>query len=87
MLAIDTVLRNYELSMDELEDGWVDGGDDGGIDGFYVFIDGNFLSDQFELKYVRHEPYIEVYVLTIKYAEGFKQSPIIKSHEFPRGTF
>jgi hypothetical protein len=43
LFSIDLVLRNYELSLEQLEDGWVDGGNDGGIDGFYVFIDGVYL--------------------------------------------
>jgi len=59
------------------EDGWVDGSDDGGIDGFYVFVDGLFLSDQFETKHVRREPHIEVYILTVKSADTFKQAPVV----------
>jgi AIPR protein len=65
------------LSLDELEDGWVDDSDDGGIDGFYVFIDGTFLSDQFEIKHIRQEPHIEVYILTVKSADTFKQAPVV----------
>jgi hypothetical protein len=53
LFSIDSVLKNYELSLDELGDGWVDESNDGGIDGFYVFVDGIFLSDQFETKRVR----------------------------------
>ena len=77
LFSIDNVLKNFELSLDELEDGWVDDSDDGGIDGFYVFIDGIFLSDQFETKHVRQEPHIEVYVLTVKSATTFKQAPVV----------
>jgi hypothetical protein len=36
LFSMDSVLKNYELSLEQLEDGWVDGGDDGGLDGFYT---------------------------------------------------
>ena len=45
LFSIDNVLKNFDLSLDELEDGWVDDSDDGGIDGFYVFVDGIRLAD------------------------------------------
>jgi hypothetical protein len=77
LFSIDNVLKNFELSLDELEDGWVDDPDDGGIDGFYVFVDGIFLSDQFETKHVRQEPHVEVYVLTVKSATTFRQAPVV----------
>ena len=77
LFAMDSVLKNYELGLDELEDGWVDGSDDGGIDGFYVFIDGIFLSNQFENKRVRQEPTIEVFIFTVKSADAFKQPPVV----------
>ncbi len=77
VFSIDSVLKNYELSLDELEDGWVDGSDDGGIDGFYVFVDGIFVSDQFETKHVRQDPHIEVCIFTVKSADTFKQAPVL----------
>jgi hypothetical protein len=77
LFSIDSVLKNYELSLDELEDGWVDESNDGGIDGLYVFVDGIFLSDQFETKHVRQEPHIEVYILTVKSADKFTQAPVV----------
>jgi len=76
LFAIDSVLKNYDLSLEQLEDGWVDGGDDGSIDGFYVFIDGLYLSDDIDLKYVRAEPVLEIFMLSMKVAEGFKQAPL-----------
>jgi hypothetical protein len=76
LFSMDSVLKNYELSLEELQDGWVDGGDDGGIDGFYVFIDGIYLSEDFNLKYARSDPHFEVHVLTVKHADTFKQAPL-----------
>src|SRR2546423_3569588 len=76
LFSIDNVLKNFDCSLEQLEEGWVDGGDDGGIDGFYVFIDGISLSEQLDLKRVRSEPIIEIYILTVKLGETFRQTAL-----------
>ena len=43
------VLKNYNLSDNEIENGIVGNGNDGGCDGLYVFLNGELLSvDQIE---------------------------------------
>jgi hypothetical protein len=44
-LAFEQVLKDFDLSREEIEAGWVDGRDDGGIDGFFVFVNGHLLQD------------------------------------------
>ena len=44
-LAFEQVLKEYDLSKDELELGIVDGRQDGGIDGLYIFINGHLLQE------------------------------------------
>lgn len=36
--AISELLKNYDLTRDQIIDGLVDGSDDGGIDGLYFFV-------------------------------------------------
>lgn len=43
MFAAEQVLKDFDLSYDEIESGIVDGGGDGGIDGFYAFANGELL--------------------------------------------
>jgi len=74
LFSMDSVLKNYDLSPEQLEDGWVDGGDDGGIDGFYIFIDGVYLSDDYDIKYARNDPHFEVHIFTTKHSDTFKQA-------------
>ena len=42
--AISELLKNYDLTHDQILDGLVDGGDDGGIDGLYFFVNGNYIA-------------------------------------------
>ena len=49
VFACEQVLKSSDLSIDEVATGLVGGGDDGGIDGVYVFADGEILNDDSEI--------------------------------------
>ena len=38
--AFSEILKPFDLTEKELQNGIVDGSDDGGIDGFYIFVNG-----------------------------------------------
>lgn len=42
--AFQQILKSFDLTREELDVGWVDGKDDGGIDGFYTFVNGLLVS-------------------------------------------
>ena len=42
--VLEQVLKNFDLSNEELDFGWTDGSLDGGIDGFYVLVNGRLLA-------------------------------------------
>ena len=41
IFAADQVLKDFDLSQDELESGVIGGGGDGGIDSFYLFVNNS----------------------------------------------
>jgi hypothetical protein len=47
--ACEQVLRDYELSPEEIEDGVVGAGQDGAIDGIYVFLGSILLTEDSDL--------------------------------------
>jgi hypothetical protein len=49
VFSAQMVLRDRNLSDDEIELGRVGGGQDGGIDGIYVFLDGELLDDDSDI--------------------------------------
>ena len=49
IFSFEQILKNYDLSYDQLQTGLVDNGDDGGIDGFFVFLNGELLDEDFEI--------------------------------------
>lgn len=76
LFAFEQTLKDFDLSFDEIDSGWVDGRDDGGIDGFFIFVNSNLLLDTEEFYFPRSNAEIVVYVITCKSHETFQQSPL-----------
>ena len=74
--TFEQVLKNKDLSRDEIEAGMVDGSLDGGIDGFYVFINGHMLVDDKMFVWPKSSVVIELYIITCKHKETFQQAPL-----------
>ena len=75
-LALEQLLKDYDLSHDEIESGWVDGRDDGGIDGFFVFVNGYLVQDPLAFSWPKRSAEIEVWIMTCKHHETFLQAPL-----------
>lgn len=76
LFSFDQVLKDYDLSYEELETGWTDGGDDGGIDGFYVLIDGRIATDDVIEYAARKHPRIEVHIFSVRRSDSFQLQSI-----------
>lgn len=74
--VLDQVLKGYDLSDDEIACGWVDGWGDGGIDGFYVFVNGRPVVDLADFAWPRSDASLEVYLFTCRHRDAFKQEPL-----------
>lgn len=76
--TLDQLLKDYDLSFEEVEHGWVDGGQDGGIDGLYVLLDDQLLRTVPAESDVRRNPRVELWVVTVKRGDTFKQDAVDK---------
>lgn len=74
--VLEQVLKDYDLSRDEIESGWTDGRDDGGIDGFYILINGHLLEDADDFMWPRCNAAIDVWIFTCKHHATFQQAPL-----------
>jgi hypothetical protein len=74
--AFQQVLRDADLSHDEVLSGAVDGRDDGGIDGIFILVNGNLLADPSSFFWPKHGCQLTVYVITCKHHDTFKQAPV-----------
>lgn len=74
--ATQQILKNYDLTKEEIENGIADGGDDGGIDAIYMFVNGILINDINDLPYIKTGLSLELYIFTSKYDSKFKQVPL-----------
>ncbi|MBI5727098.1 MAG: abortive phage resistance protein, partial [Ignavibacteriales bacterium] len=73
--AIEQILKDFQLSKEEISIGQIDGRNDGGIDGIYIFVNGHLLSDYSEsFFWPRTNAELELYIITCKHHETFKQA-------------
>lgn len=66
-------LKNYELSYEELIKGDTDGGDDGGIDSFFMFVNGDIVEEDFESNTIKKNPIIEVVIIQCKESKTYSE--------------
>lgn len=76
LFAAEQVLRDYDLSTDELLDGIVGGGDDGGLDGVYTFADTKLVEEEPDLTSAREGIELHLVVIQAKRESGFGEKAI-----------
>lgn len=74
--ATEQLLKEYDLSTEELARGIVDGKDDGGIDSMFILINGILLQDDTDFSWPRSSCEITVIVITCKHYDTYKQDVI-----------
>ncbi|WP_193198220.1 AIPR family protein [Nostoc sp. MG11] len=78
IFTFEQILKKYDLSYDELNYGKIGGGDDGGIDGFFIFINNNFVSEDTELDNFKKSPRIQLFLIQSKRSDSFSEKAIEK---------
>ncbi|WP_158900139.1 AIPR family protein [Burkholderia sp. L27(2015)] len=76
LFAFEQLLKSYDPSRQEIDAGWVDGKDDGGIDGFYSFVNGSLVVDPTKFPWPKKGASIEVWIISCKHQDSFKQDPL-----------
>lgn len=78
IFVAEQILKDRDLSWDELSRGVIDGGGDGGIDAAYVFVNGTLIEEDTDLSIFSGDIRIEVTLVQAKRTEGFGETPIQK---------
>lgn len=76
IFAIEQILKDHDLSSDEIYYGRVDGRGDGGIDGFYIFINGHPLQEADSFMWPKSNSELHVVFITSKHHDTFVASTI-----------
>ena len=69
----EQLLKQFDVSYDEIESGLVDGGGDGGIDGFFVFANGDLIREDTELDGLKRDIVINTIIFQATTTASFKE--------------
>ena len=78
LFVTEQILKNFELSYDELEEGIVDNGGDGGIDSIYTFINSELIQRDSPLIDGKRNSIIDLYIIQSKNTDSFGESALEK---------
>lgn len=73
IFTFEQILKNYELSYEEFMSGKIGGGDDGGIDGFFAFINDEVLDEDTDLSVFKKNPTIVLFLIQAKRSPSFSE--------------
>ncbi len=71
IFSAEQILKDEDLSYEELESGLIDSSRDGGIDGFYLFINGTLFREDLNLSAFKKNIELKVVLLQAKTGSGF----------------
>jgi hypothetical protein len=74
--SFEQVLKNYDLSEEEFDGGWVDGQHDGGIDGFFIFVNGRLVADANSFAWPKLHAQVDIFVISCKHHDTFREATL-----------
>jgi hypothetical protein len=74
IFTFEQILKNYELSYEDICYGKVGQGDDGGIDGFFFFTNGDLIKEIIDPEDYKKKPVLDVFVIQSKRSPTFSES-------------
>jgi hypothetical protein len=74
--VVEQVLKDADLSDEEIESGLVGDGGDGGIDGIYIFANGDLVREDFDTSTLKKNISLEVVIIQSKTSAGFDEDTL-----------
>ena len=76
LFTFEHLLKDYDLSSEELLFGKVGGGGDGGIDGFFTFVNGELIDEIPSAGSIKRVPKIDVYLIQSTRSPSFPETKV-----------
>ena len=74
--SVEQILKDFAFNQNQILSGNVDGHNDGGIDQFFIMVNGHLAEEIPDNFWPRTNAELEVYIITCKHDDSFKQAPI-----------
>ncbi|MEK6977649.1 MAG: AIPR family protein [Candidatus Hydrothermarchaeota archaeon] len=78
LFTAEQLLKDFDLSYDEIESGIIGGGGDGGIDSIFIFLNEYLLQEDTDLSGYKRNVKIEMHIIQSKMENSFSESPMDK---------
>lgn len=76
IFTAEQILKDFDLSYDEITAGIVAGGDDGGIDSIFCFVNGELVLEDSDLSVFKKDITIDLIVIQSKRSTGFSEDAL-----------
>ena len=76
LFTAEQVLKDFDLSYDEIDSGLVGGSGDGGIDGFYLLVNGELVQEAPDYGYLKKNITLDLIIVQAKTGAGFQETPV-----------
>lgn len=76
LFTAEQLLKDYDLSYDEIDSGLVGAGGDGGIDAIYVLVNGELVQEDPEYSHLKKNITLDLVMMQAKTSAGFQETPI-----------
>lgn len=78
LFAAEQILKNYDLSYEQIESGQVGKGSDGGIDCIYGFVNGELIADDTDTNQLGRDISLELFIMQAKFSPTYSETAIEK---------
>lgn len=83
----EQILKDFDLSSDEIESGLVGNGGDGGIDSIYLLVNGELVQEDPDLSHLKRDITIDLVIVQSKTHAGFQETPIERFNSVSNDLF
>jgi hypothetical protein len=76
MFCAEQLLKDFDLSYDEIEAGIVDGEHDGGVDSIFAFVNGELITEDFDTTSFKKDVRLELFVIQSKTSGSYSEAAL-----------
>lgn len=76
LFTAEQVLKDHDLSYDEIDSGLVGDGGDGGIDAIYVLVNGELVQEEPDYSHLKKNVTLDLIIVQAKTTMGFQETPV-----------
>jgi len=78
VFCAEQLLKDFDLSYDEIEAGIVDGEHDGGVDSVFAFVNGELITEDFDTTPFKKDVRLELFIIQSKTSTNYSESALDK---------